>query len=285
MTPIEKRKSITEGRILDIKETVKDSPERKKEIMDAYKKIFSGHPWEEEYICKNALVTGPDGKQKCNAVYRSEACEEYDVVPGTGEIINDCRGEFAKRENIFLLSSVIDGLCKVCKEKLEVIEFYPEYVDYIALFNEALSEEGFIGKVFENENRTIAFSWGYRLPNKRTSSVRFDLLGPIFEQKGITPENTFYAAETGVVQEFRKIGIGTLVSSERVLSAYNQGYTYLITRTINPYTVEYFKKIFSGTDETFLTHDPERGSDWYMWKFKDMNKGYASSKLSNLMRK
>ncbi len=79
----------------------------------------------------------------------------------------------------------------MCKEKLEVIEFYPDYVDHVKLFREALNEDGFIGKAYEYEGHVVAFSWGYRLSNKKTSSVRFDLLGPIFEQKNIKPENTF----------------------------------------------------------------------------------------------
>ena len=47
----------------------------------------------------------------------------------------------------------------------------------------------------------MCFSWGYSLPDAATTTVRCDLLREKVSEKGLHPENTFYAAETGVAEE------------------------------------------------------------------------------------
>ena len=140
-------------------------------------------------------------------------------------------------------------------------------MDHVRLFNEAVREEGFIGKIAIVNNETVGFSWGYSLPSVKTMTVRFDLLTNIFSEKGLHQKNTFYAAETGIASEYRGKSIGTLLSSARLIEAQQSGHSYILTRTINPYTLKYLNKTI-GMVGIELSNDPERSSKWYLWDFK-----------------
>lgn len=219
MKNLEKDKNIE---IADIKYLIRKDNNIINDITALYKKVFSSHPWEEQYICANALVTGINGKPKCNAIYRDEQCNKFDIVGKPSEIINDCRDNYKYRKGIYLLSDAAknNNMCIDCNEPLIIKEFYPEYVDHVRLFNEAVREEGFIGKIAIVNNETVGFSWGYSLPSVKTMTVRFDLLTNIFSEKGLHQKNTFYAAETGIASEYRGKSIGTLLSSARLIEAH-----------------------------------------------------------------
>jgi hypothetical protein len=271
-----------------ISETVKANSILERDILDAYKLIFSKHPWEEELICANALVNGENGTPKCETQYRTEQCEKYDLIKETNEVINDCRGNYYKRNGqIHLLSDVYlfnNGNCFGCGEPLKTINFYPDFVNHKELFSEAISEPGFIGKLGLVDGKIVGFSWGYPLGTIRTSSVRFDLLEQQFANLGMNPKNTFYAAETGVLEEYRGVGLGTVLAMQRVLEAMKQGYEYTVTRTINPFTIKYFNSAFGGFQGIELFKDPERSSKWYMWKFENIDTKYINDKTLRLLR-
>ncbi len=286
---MEAYKSKQKYQIIDIVvEKVKADSTVKNSILNAYKSIFSGHPWEEELICANALVNGENSVPKCETQYRTKPCEKYDLIKETNEIINDCRGNYYTRDRIYLLSDVYlvnNGNCFGCGEPLKTINFYPDFVNHKKLFDEAISEPGFIGKLSLVDGKITGFSWGYSLGTIRTSSVRFDLLKPQFVNLGMNPKNTFYAAETGVLDEYRNIGLGTVIAMQRVLEAMTQGYEYAVTRTINPFTIKYFNRAFGGYQGIELFKDPERSSKWYMWKFENINVEYINDKTAKLLRR
>ncbi len=266
MNYLEKNKHVL---VSDIAELMRKDKAVMYDVAELYKKVFSGHPWEAQFICSNMLVKGSDSKQKCKAIYRSEACDKFDIIEKNNVVINDCRGNYTLRDNIYLLSDAIENgnKCIGCGEPLIIKEFFPEYINHVNLFDEAIHKEGFIGKLALADQKIVGFSWGYSLPDAATTTVRFDLLREKFSEKGLHPENTFYAAETGVAEEYRGIGISTLLSAARLTEARQKDYKYLLTRTINPYVLRYMNKNVAKRGIE-LFKDPEHSSKWYLWDFK-----------------
>ena len=252
-------------------ESVEITSSNRVSLLDVYKKVFSGHPWHEELICTNSLKKDED-PQKCLAQYSTLGCEKYDTDKSSHIISNDCRISFVKRENIFPLSiAQLENKCLGCKSRMELIEFYPDFVDHSALISEAISEDGFIGYLAFGGDGPVGFSWGYRLPSRDTLSVLFSKVTSLLASKGIYPEDTFYGSEVGVIDTFQGRGIGSSVSALRIIKAFESGYSVFLTRTINPYIHVMLRKMFAGKEGQLLFKDPERTSSWYKWDFKNLN--------------
>lgn len=270
--------------IIEIKSALEQNPSFEDEITAGYKDIFSGHPWHEDKICKNALVKDKEDKPKCQIQYTARTCEKFDLNKETGEISNDCRGSYAKREGIVLLTKDLKT-CKGCGDKLEVVDFYPTFTDHVELFREAIEEDGFIGFAGADGRKIVGFSWGYPVPQKPTKAVRFDLINPMLEEKNIDLEKTFYASETGVLDTYQSGGIGTALSGKRLSVAKEQGYDSVVTRTISSIVVAYFRKTFGGKEGETLFKDPERASSWFKWNFKDFDAEYIQQKIQSVVGK
>lgn len=274
----ETKEKVKLDEILDIKTLMKEDEKKTTELVtDAYKKVFQGHPWHEDYICKNAL------EGKCYMQFTKKACEKIDQNRKTGEITLDCSNGYAKREGITLLTDDLTT-CPSCGDKLDVIEFYPTFADHKKIFKEAVEKEGFIGNIGSLDNKIVAFSWGYKVPKKPTTSVRFDMIRSLLEEKGLKPEETFYFAETGVVDEFQDKGLGSASSYSVFMDAYKAGSKYMVARTINVAFHAMVEKLFGGKKGQLLFKDPEREGKWFMWEFKDFDKEYAQNKIASKVK-
>lgn len=270
--------------IIDIKTALEQNPSFEDEITTGYKDIFSGHPWHEDKICRNSLVKDKEGKPKCQTQYTAKTCEKFDLNREANEISNDCRGNYAKRDGIFLLTKDMTT-CKGCGDKLEVVDFYPAFTDNVELLREALEENGFIGFAGADGRKVVGFSWGYKVPQKPTKAVRFDLVNPMLEEKDVDLEKAFYASETGVLDIYQSGGIGTALSGKRLSTAKEEGYDSAVTRTISPFVISYFRKTFGGKEGEALFKDPERSSSWFKWDFKDFDAAYIQRKILSALGK
>jgi len=240
-------------------------------LIEIYKEVFSGHPWHEDKIC---LV--------CKSQYTSNPCERYDSNRLSGAIENDCREKYAIREGIFLLPE--NGLekCFGCEQDLELADFYPDFVDHKKLIEESTKKPGFFGVMILDGEKTIGFTWGYQIPEKRTASVNFPAVRPMLLEKGLIPEKTFYGAETGVLDTYQNIGLGNAIVSKRVTAAKEGGFSYYVSRTINPYMHLITDALFSGEKGKLLFKDPERGSSWFSWNLEDFDPAQAKKRIECL---
>ncbi len=267
--------------------TIMISPEYQGQLTGVYKEVFRGHPWHEDLICANSR-RDLDDPQRCMAQYTERVCERFDPNKKTGAIENDCRGNYTKgfdkgaREGIILLPESGLEVCVGCGDQLKLIEFYPHFANHSELIREAIAEAGFIGYVLAKDTKPIGFIWGYTVPEKRTVSVAFPKVKPMLESKGINPRRTFYFAETGVVDVFQNHGFGSALIAKMLKAASESGYDTHITRTINPFIHAVLEKLFSGREGRFLFKDPERGSSWFAWDFRDFDGDCANNLIARV---
>lgn len=257
--------------------------ENQGELVGIYKQVFSGHPWHEDLICRNALRDLADPR-RCMVQYTRKICERNDPDKKKGTIENDCRDEYEHRENIFLLPELGLEKCIGCGDTLELIDFYPDFANHRELITEAVQEPGFIGYILKQDD-PIGFTWGYQLPEKRTISVNFPKIIPLLKDRGIKPEKTFYFAESGIIDSFQGQGLGSASIALMLRGASDKGYRTHITRTINPFIHAILEHIFSEQEGQELFEDPERESMWFRWNFEDLNRDYTNNLISRLILK
>lgn len=221
-----------------------------------YKEVFSGTPWYEERICSGSKE---EGEGKCKIQYTSRALpKDY-----------AWKADFEKREGIV---GSVNGLenCMVCGRKL--IEFYPDFVDQKKLIEQAIEMPGFIGFALEAGKEFVGFSWGYRVPkDMRTESVNFPIIAPLLAEQGLEAEQTFYGAELGIVDRMQDSGLGFMASGARLNEARRQKYRFFVLRTKNPKVISIGRKAFSGQEGRKLFNDPQNGTPWYAWDFRNFN--------------
>ena len=214
-----------------------------------YRDVFRGPPWFEDFACSN---------ESCKAQFTEDTqLKDYD------------------RENVFLINQKLER-CPLCEEKLELVDFYPNIVDQKKLINEAVDLKGFVGYLLKLENKLVGFSWGYKIPGERTESVNFPKIRKIFDKKFINPGEIFYCAETGIVGDYQNKGFGSLLVAKRMSKLEDLNVKYVVNRTINPYMKKIMEKVFSDKEGEQLFEDPEKGTPWFMWKSKDINKKYVN---------
>lgn len=263
------------------------TPENEGMLVGVYKEVFSGHPWHEDLICANSKRQLGDS-MRCMVQYTRRVCERYDPNPKKDTVENDCRDSYrlrqdlAAREGIVLLP--VDGLerCMGCGDKLKLIQFYPDFADHQELIAEAIREQGFVGDMINLNGKVVGFGWGYGIPKKRTVSVNFPAVMPMLEGAQIRPEEAFYFAEAGVAEEYQHHHLGSAIVAKMLKTALDRGHKTHITRTINPFIHTMLEKLFSGVEGRELFKDPERGSMWFGWDFKDFNVKRADKLIANL---
>lgn len=232
-------------------------------LSGVYKEVFAGAPWYEERICAGALSS----KDKCKVQYTSRTLPDGFKWQLDG----------VKREGVVGSASRLSA-CLVCARPL--IEFYPDFVDQNKLIEEATRQRGFIGYVLTEDNSPIGFSWGFGVPLVgRTTSVEFPRINPLLKDKGLNLEKTFYGAELGVVDGKRDSGFGLLASAVRINAARISEYESFVARTKNERVLSILKRVFSGSPGEKLFDDPERGTPWYAWKFKDFDKDEVLNRI------
>ena len=133
-----------------------------------------------------------------------------------------------------------------------------------------------------NRDEPIGFSWGYPIPEEKTQSVNFPVIRAMLKERGVNPNEVFYGAETGIVAEYQRRGLGSIIVSARCLEAQKINYKFFANRTINPQMKAINNNIFSNSQPRELFEDPETKSPWFMWQFKNFNEEYARRKLGEL---
>jgi len=271
---------MVKPRVIDI------TSENQGSLAQVYKEVFAGHPWHEDLICANAKRSGAD-PLKCMVQYSFKNCSKYDLNKSTQLIENDCRNDYIvrldkkNRSGIVLLPTAGLENCLGCGQKLSLLQFYPDFVDHRELIGEAVNEPGFIGYMLTQESSPIGFSWGYSIPNFRTASVNFPKINELLIEKGILPKETFYGAESGVIDSCQGMGMGSVVVALRAKGASQKGYKYFINRTINPAMHAIINKVFSGIKADMLFKDPERDSTWFKWDFSN----YDSTQTEKILER
>ena len=210
-------------------------------LYNLYKDVFSGYPWYEDLACVN-----------CKTLYTNKKIREesLDRVIPIGNIAS----------------------CLKCNNPLQLVSYYPEIIDQIQLINEAAGLDGFIGYIALIDNSPAGFTWGYKMPAKRTVSVNFPEINPALKAEGITEEQSFYGAETGVVEKYQGIGLGRKLVSLRAKDSFELGYRIFLNRTINPKMRKILQSLFSGVEPQILFKDPETQSQWFSYDYKNYSK-------------
>jgi len=209
-------------------------------LYELYKNVFSGYPWYEDLACSN-----------CKALYTKKKIKE------------DSKDRVTELKNF--------TSCLKCNKSLELVSYYPDVVDQMKLIDEAVNLNGFIGYIALINNDLAGFSWGYKVPDKRTISVNFPEIIPALTVQGICQEKAFYGAETGVIEKYQGIGLGRKLVSRRAKEAFKQGYKTFLNRTINSKMRKILQSLFSGIEPAVLFKDPETKSQWFSYDFKDYN--------------
>lgn len=210
----------------------------------SYKDVFSGYPWYEDLACIN-----------CKAIYTNR------------EVREDSKDRVIRIGNF--------DRCLKCNEPLNLVPYYPNIIDNRRLIKEALCMESFIGYIALINDNVVGFSWGYKIPNKRTTSVNFPEVTLALRALGISKEQAFYGAETGVVEKYQGQGLGRKLVSLRTRNSFEQGFKIFLNRTINPRMRKILQSLFSGIEPRTLFKDPETGSQWFLYDFKNYNQGIS----------
>ncbi len=239
------------------------------DLAGVYREVFRGFPWYEDKVC-SAIRMPMGSPERCSVQYTNRTIpQNYQ-----GKLNSNKRDEVVGDTNF---QHVKD--CVVCGRDL--INFYPDFIDQRVLIKEATEKEGFIGYMLREEGNPIGFSWGYRVPSKRTSSVNFPLIIPELVSRGINTETTFYGAELGVIEERQKQGLGLLASTVRLEEAKRRDYQSFLVRTKNEAVLAILRRIFSGKREEYLFDDPERKTPLFQWKFVDFDLGEVERIISS----
>ncbi len=249
-------------------------------LKDLYKEVFSGHPWHEDMICSGALLSR-ENPSFCMVQYTERSCCEDSCSDLS--VSRDQQG--VPRGLVFLCKENNLDTCPGCGEQLNPIPFYPDYVDHVALMDEAVSLPGFKGYILTENDFPVGFSWGYPFPSEPTKSVNFPVANKVLRERGINHKKCFYTAEIGVVEDYQRGGNGSILSTIKLRDAARDNYKHFILRTINPAVHKIFGRTFKGKDGEVLFTDPERGNNWFMWNLKDFDGDYVFKVLNNGLSK
>ena len=78
---------------------------------------------------------------------------------------------------------------------------------------------GFAGAMLLKRDLPIGFSWGYPIPEERTQSVNFPIIRAMLKERNVNPNEVFYGAETGIIAEYQRQGLGSIIASIRCSEA------------------------------------------------------------------
>lgn len=211
--------------------------EHKEELVKLYVRVFAGAPWYEVLKCKSC-----------------------------GEAYGDPKDNFVKIAEI--------GKCiknKKCEQPLQLVPFYTGEDNLGAkIYDDALQQKKFVGVAAVKDGTFVGFSWGYAVPEQDTPSVKFSEVRDLITHKlGVSPNNVFYAAETGTDSNCRKEGIGYCLTKSRLEKAKDKGFEGAIFRTINTGMVRIWEKIF-GQQLNPAFDDPVKEAKWYYCKLEGL---------------
>jgi ribosomal protein S18 acetylase RimI-like enzyme len=230
-----------------------DNTEKDK-IVKTYAQVFAGAPWYEQFSCVY-----------CGKGYGTPEGTIESVVQKYGTCTND---NCTKPDTDLNIVSTYEGAYYNAEEKRIVKELGKE------ILSDALQQEYFFGVAAKTAEKYVGFSWGYKLPKERSPSVWFDAVQEKLTDMGVDTEKVFYAAEIGVLNEYRRNGIATTLTSERMNYAKNNGFEKVVLRTVNPDLLSTYDKLFGEGNYKVLFRDPNPSKSdedkWYMWNLKDL---------------
>lgn len=205
-----------------------------------YAEVFAGPEWFELEKCSHCgrAYPGPEGTRK-GSFSQGEACWNDE-----------------------------------CGKPLELLSFYMDPEDRLAerIIADARSRPGFVGLVAVGESRELrGFSWGYGLPATDSPSVRFSEVSSRIAEAGIRPEDCFYAAETGILPDAQRAGLGRALVRARLKAAASSGFDTALFRTIDrERLVGLYRSIFGEVRELFKDPDPAKSQIWYSVQIEAM---------------
>jgi hypothetical protein len=210
-----------------------------KKIVGLYTTVFSGEPWNEVFKCDECGIAYSD-KDNLVKLARGGICTKNDQCNMPIKLIPFYSGEDKLGEKIYL---------------------------------DAINKKGFVGVAGLKNDELIGFSWGYAMQEKDTPSVMFTKINPLFEEQGYDRTKVFYAAETGIVENFRQNGFGTSLIKGRLLRAKECGFESVSFRTKNAKLVSIFENMFGRINLVGYDKDPAKQNVmWYAGNFGDMKK-------------
>jgi ribosomal protein S18 acetylase RimI-like enzyme len=223
-------------------------------LSSVYKSVFMGPPWYEEKICSGALLSENEAG-RCKIQYTTlDLPSNFQYARKAGE----SKGIIGSMD----LSRVQKCICG-----RRLINFYPDYIDQNILIDEATNQEGFIGNFVKvDSNQPLGFGFGYGVPKNNTLSVNFTKIIPLLKQKGVSLDASFYAAELGVISNYRSKGLGNLLTNTLINSVREEGFSFFTLRTKNKFVLNMMSRIFSGQPLSPIFYDPERETPWYAFR-------------------
>jgi len=204
------------------------------DVVDVYARVFEGPTWFEVDKCSECgkSYPGPAGARQSETYADGEPCWQ-------------------------------------CGQPLRLISFYRDPEDRLAerVLSNAREQPNFVGVVACADGKLVGFSWGYGLPSTDGPSVLFRRVRERLRESGVDPDALFYAAETGVVPDAQRTGIGEALVRERLDRAVSAGFETAAFRTIDrERLVGLWRKVL-GTDavrELFGDPDPAKEQIWFL---------------------
>jgi GNAT superfamily N-acetyltransferase len=204
------------------------------EAVDVYAKVFEGPEWYEQEKCAacGKSYPGPASSRRSESYTNGEPCWQ-------------------------------------CGEPLRLIAFYRDPEDRLAerIITNAMKQESFVGVVARSGHSLVGFSWGYALPSADSPSVLFDRVRDELTRAGISATGLFYAAETGVVPDRQRAGVGEMLVRERLGRAQDAGFDAAVFRTVDrERLVALWEKVLGegAVSELFGDPDPARDQVWFL---------------------
>ncbi|HLP79096.1 MAG TPA: GNAT family N-acetyltransferase [Acidobacteriota bacterium] len=114
--------------------------------------------------------------------------------------------------------------------------------DVQAEYEQVKQKPGFAGIAKVVQDKLVGFAWGYDVLTQNTNRVDFLTISERLESNGIRANDTFYLADVGVLNEFRKQGIAT-----QMLKALIPQKQFVCYRTKNPAMSAVFESAFGKT--------------------------------------
>jgi len=129
----------------------------------------------------------------------------------------------------------------------------------------AAQKDCFVGVfAYEPEIEDIAgFSWGYKLPTKRQGRVDFETSCANLLQKGISPSQVFYGADTVVREKFRGQGLAKKLVYARTGDCPER---YVCFRTKNEPMLKAYRSVFGKEITSFVENSAYDGGRMYVFR-------------------
>lgn len=224
------------------------------EIPFVYIPVFTGHPWHEEFECS------------CGSGPYSLGCSKQGV-----ENCDEFKPDKDGKRKVFLIEKEVSHQnCMNCgKNLLETLK--PIYTHQIVKkeISEKMEQSGFIGIGAFMFGKLISFCCGYDYPlehPEKTGSTWYREAIKNLEEIGVDPTQCFYHNESGTLEEYRGLGIGTNTLGQML--ELSQKKSYVVFRTINPAMIRCYEKAFGFSkgklNPVFPDPNPEKRQDWFV---------------------